>query len=683
MKCNYSTLIAVIIFCTFLNIPKLTAQGKKQEIISKIKAHRLQGKEKDSSYINLINALSRELRYSNYDSVKILSTEALDLSRKINYKQGQAKALLTSSFSEIIACKDSEKTLGNIDQAIVLSTKIKADSTLISAYNIKAIYKTYVNDYEGAYEQYQNALLLCENNRHPLEETKLYSNLATLFSVLGDNDESIKIYIKALAITDRLEDKFWVGVVKSNLGFLYNKTHQFDKAITFLDESIQIFTEVDRKEWLAYAYLTKANILLNKNETKEALRYLDLSKGLQKNLIDEKLKQDLLLGYTKYHQQINELEKSEELAKEGYLSSIDNQNQILIANFSEILYQLNKEKENQKEALFYLEKFKNITDSTALQSKQNALALLNAKTNFQKQQNDLKLENQRTIKQQKTYIIFSLFIVFLVILIAYYGYRNNKTITNLNYQLEEKTITLEKSEKTLKYANETQEKLFSIISHDLKSPINALKNLLLLIKNGDIEPKDFLNFVPKLYSDVDAMSFTLNNLLTWSKSQMNGFVNKPISFQIHEKVNSSIQLLQENANQKKIAIVNNVPTSAEIYCDVNQFNLIVRNLVTNGIKFTPSGGEIRIHADEKNQFWEISIKDNGVGISPEVLKKLFKPDSALHSTYGTNKEKGTGLGLLLCKEMVEKNGGKISVESIPNEGTTFYFTMPTNPDSIN
>ncbi|WP_405265880.1 ATP-binding protein [Cellulophaga sp. Ld12] len=683
MKCNYSTLIAVLIFCTFLNIPKLTAQGKKQEIISKIKAHRLQGKEKDSSYINLINALSRELRYSNYDSVKILSTEALDLSRKINYKQGQAKALLTSSFSEIIACKDSEKTLDNIDQAIVLSTKIKADSTLISAYNIKAIYKTYVNDYEGAYEQYQNALLLCENNRHPLEETKLYSNLATLFSVLGDNDESIKIYIKALAITDRLEDKFWVGVVKSNLGFLYNKTHQFDKAIIFLDESIQIFIEVDRKEWLAYAYLTKANILLNKNETEEALRYLDLSKGLQINLIDEKLKQDLLLGYTKYHQQINELEKSEELAKKGYLSSIDNQNQILIANFSEILYQLNKEKENQKEALFYLEKFKNITDSTALQSKQNALALLNAKTNFQKQQNDLKLENQRTIKQQKTYIIFSLFIVFLVILIAYYGYRNNNTITNLNYQLEEKTITLEKSEKTLKYANETQEKLFSIISHDLKSPINALKNLLLLIKNGDIEPKDFLNFVPKLYSDVDAMSFTLNNLLTWSKSQMNGFVNKPISFQIHEKVNSSIQLLQENANQKKIAIVNNVPTSAEIYCDVNQFNLIVRNLVTNGIKFTPSGGEIRIHADEKNQFWEISIKDNGVGISPEVLKKLFKPDSALHSTYGTNKEKGTGLGLLLCKEMVEKNGGKISVESIPNEGTTFYFTMPTNPDSIN
>ncbi|WP_165749707.1 tetratricopeptide repeat-containing sensor histidine kinase [Cellulophaga sp. Z1A5H] len=683
MKCNHTTLIFLLIIFSFFNIPELTAQGKKQEILSKITAHRLAGKEKDSSYINLINALGLELRYSNYDSVKILSKEALYLSKKINYKRGEAKALITSSYSEVIACKDSETTLNNIDRAILLSTEIKADSTLISAYNIKAIYKTYVDDYEGAYEQYQNALLLCDNNRNPLEETKLYSNLATLFSILGDSDESIKFYIRALAITDRLDDKFWVGVVKSNLGFLYNDTHQFDKAIIFLDESIQIFIEVDRKEWLAYAYLTKANILLNIKETKEALRYLDLSKGLQKNLIDKKLKQDLLLSYTKYYQQINELEKSEELAQEGYLSSIENQNQILIANFSEILYQLNKEKKNQKEALFYLEKFKNITDSTALQSKQNALALLNAKTNFQKQQNDLKLENQRTIKQQKTYITFSIFIVFLVILIAYYGYRNNNIITNLNHQLEDKTQILENSEKTLKYANETQEKLFSIISHDLKSPINALKNLLLLIKNGDIKPSEFLNFAPKLYNDVDAMSFTLNNLLSWSKSQMNGFVNKPINFNVSEKINNSIQLLQENANQKTISIINSVPTAAEVYCDVNQFNLIVRNLVTNGIKFTPSGGEIHIQAAEEKHFWKISIKDNGVGIPTEVLKKLFKPDSALQSTYGTNKEKGTGLGLLLCKEMVTKNGGEIVVKSTVNEGSTFYFTMPKEPINTN
>ncbi|WFO16327.1 ATP-binding protein [Cellulophaga baltica 4] len=97
------------------------------------------------------------------------------------------------------------------------------------------------------------------------------------------------------------------------------------------------------------------------------------------------------------------------------------------------------------------------------------------------------------------------------------------------------------------------------------------------------------------------------------------------------------------------------------------------------LNLPPTGGEIKIHASEKEQFWEISCKDNGVGITPEILKKLFKPDSALQSTYGTNREKGTGLGLLLCKEMVENNGGKIFVKSTNNEGSTFYFTIPKNP----
>ncbi|WP_158979340.1 tetratricopeptide repeat-containing sensor histidine kinase [Cellulophaga sp. L1A9] len=675
MKCNTITII-FLLFLFSSNVSQLQAQEKKQKILSEIIAHRLQNKKKASAYINLVNSLGWELRYTNFDSVAILSEEGYKLSKEINYKRGQAKALLASSFSEIIAFKNTEETLKKIDQAIQFSTDIKADSTLISAYNIKAIYKTYIDDYEGAYKDYNLALLLCQKSNNTLEETKLYSNLATLFSVLGDNDESIRYYIKALDIANNLKEKFWLGVVKSNLGYLYNKTNQFEKAAILLDESIQIFIDEDRKVWLAYAYLTKANLLLNKKSPEEAIIFLDLSDDLLKNLIYEKLKQDLLLGYTKYYQQLNNSEKSEELAEEGFLLSTTNKNQIAIANFSEILYQLNKEKENQGSALFYLEKFKNITDSVALQSKQNALALLKAKTDFQKEQNDLKLDSQRTIKQQKTYIVFSLFIVFLVILIAYYGYKNNKTITHLNSQLEEKTEILENSEKTLKYANETQEKLFSIISHDLKSPINALKNLLLLIKNGDIKPNEFLNFAPKLYNDVDAMSFTLNNLLSWSKSQMNGFVNNPINFNVSEKINNSIKLLQENANQKNISIRNNIPKDAEVNCDSNQFNLIIRNLLNNGIKFTPCGGSIIVDAHLKKEYLEIRIKDTGVGITPDIQNNLFKPDSALQSTYGTNKEKGTGLGLLLCKEMVENNGGEIFVMSKINEGSTFYFTIP-------
>jgi signal transduction histidine kinase len=681
MQCKHITII-FLCFLFGLSSSDTYAQEKKTIILSKITDYRLQNKKKDTVYINLLNTLGWELKYSNFDSVTLLSTEAFELSKKLNYKKGQAKALLSSSFSEIITRKNSEKTLKKIDLAIELSTEIKADTTLLSAYNIKAIYKSYEEDYEGAYKVYRKALIHCQKIDNPLLEMKIYTNLATLFSILGDSVEAIKYYVKALDISNTMNEQFWIGVVKSNLGYLYIKTNEFDKADTLLDESIQIFTQENKNEWLAFAYLTKGNLLLEKKYPEEALAYFDLSQALLKNLIDEKRKQDLLLGYAKCYQQLNNQEKSENFAQEGLLLSTKTKYQLGIASFSEILYQLNKIKGNQELALLYLEKFKNITDSTSLQSKKNALALLNAKTNFQKEQYNLKQENQKKIKKQQTYIAFTVFAVFIAILIAFYAYRNNKIITNLNHQLEEKTEILESSEKTLKYANETQEKLFSIISHDLKSPINALKNLLLLIKNGNIKPNEFLNFAPKLYNDVDAMSFTLNNLLSWSKSQMNGFIHTPINFKLSEKINESIQLLQENANQKNISIINKVPKDADVYCDNNQFNLIVRNLLNNGIKFTTSGGEITISALPKNNFWQVTLEDNGVGMTSKVKNKLFKPDSALQSTYGTNKEKGTGLGLLLCKEMVENNGGKIHATSIKDKGSIFYFTVPKAKESL-
>ena len=384
----------------------------------------------------------------------------------------------------------------------------------------------------------------------------------------------------------------------------------------------------------------------------------------------------MLSGKAKSYLQLRDYTSAEDLALKGLKIAEKQKYQAGIATLSEILYLINKKKNNTPLALNYYENFKTITDSTALKDKKNALLMLKAKTSFKLEQEELKKETNTALAQQKTYIIFSLFAVFLAVLISFYVYKNNKLIQKLNNQLEQKATTLEESKQKLTYANETQEKLFSIISHDLRSPINALMNLLLLIKNGDIKPDDFLNFVPKLYNDVDAMSFTLNNLLNWSKSQMNGFVNKPEKLNVHTSVNDSIHLLQENANQKNITVKNNIPEAAQVFCDRNQFNLIIRNLLNNSIKFTPTGGEIILDATLKNKHWQVTIQDNGVGMSPEVKNKLFKPDSSLQSAYGTNKEKGTGLGLLLCKEMVENNGGVIGVATKEGEGTTFYFTVP-------
>jgi signal transduction histidine kinase len=223
--------------------------------------------------------------------------------------------------------------------------------------------------------------------------------------------------------------------------------------------------------------------------------------------------------------------------------------------------------------------------------------------------------------------------------------------------------------------------LFSIIGHDLRGPIAAFQGLLKLYKDGEIDGKEFLGFIPKLSSDIEHISFTLNNLLSWGQTQMNGSVTKPSIVSIENLVNENINLLSESAEAKSLKIVNKMTANILSWSDSDQIDIVIRNLMSNAIKFTPEKGMITIDALERSSTWEISVRDTGVGMDKEIQKKIFEKNSNI-TTYGTNDEKGTGLGLSLCKEMVEKNNGKIWVESFKPDGTCFYFTLPKVRDKF-
>lgn len=270
------------------------------------------------------------------------------------------------------------------------------------------------------------------------------------------------------------------------------------------------------------------------------------------------------------------------------------------------------------------------------------------------------------------------FALLLLIVATIIIYKKNKTITGLKALLQEKKIALKRIEEKAENDKKTQDKIFSIISHDLKSPINGLKSLLLLLKNGDIDSNDFLRFTPKLYNDVDAMSFSLSNLLSWSKSQMKGFIHVPVNFNLREEIQETITSLKENITKKNISVENLAPDSIVINCDKNQFKIIIRNLLHNAIKFTNSKGKITINIIEDNDFYKVTITDNGVGMTDDIKNKIFSSDKKYITTYGTANEKGTGIGLKLCKQMIEHNKGTLSAETILGEGSTFYFTIPKN-----
>ncbi len=237
--------------------------------------------------------------------------------------------------------------------------------------------------------------------------------------------------------------------------------------------------------------------------------------------------------------------------------------------------------------------------------------------------------------------------------------------------------TLAGSEQRLRELNATKDKFFSIIAHDLKNPFNDLMGFTqLLSMNIDKYDKSKIeNFVKIIHQSSKLAYNLLENLLDWSGSQTGNLNFNPEKIRINDLIKENIDLLESTASNKNIKIYPEIGSDLFVYADKNMIRTVIRNLISNAIKYTNQGGFIKISANKKNKFCKINVADNGIGISAKNIDKLFKIDES-YTTVGTEREKGTGLGLILCKEFVEKNRGTICVKSVLSKGSTFSFTLP-------
>lgn len=244
-------------------------------------------------------------------------------------------------------------------------------------------------------------------------------------------------------------------------------------------------------------------------------------------------------------------------------------------------------------------------------------------------------------------------------------------------KVEERTQTIEKQNNELRELNATKDVFFSIIAHDLRSPFNAILGTteVLMDKINKLDHKKIEYYCSSIKESADQTLILLENLLEWSRiqrGQIHPDVQENDLFPIVEEVN---KLSQKIAAQKKITLLNTVHANLNVKCDVNITKTVLRNLISNAIKYTPSGGTISINAVSRDDHIEVEVHDNGVGIPPEKITKLFRIEKNI-STKGTANESGSGIGLLLCKELLEKQGSQIWVVSKVNEGSSFYFTLP-------
>jgi signal transduction histidine kinase len=244
-------------------------------------------------------------------------------------------------------------------------------------------------------------------------------------------------------------------------------------------------------------------------------------------------------------------------------------------------------------------------------------------------------------------------------------------------ELIQMTIKLEESEKNLKEANANKDKFFSIVAHDLKSPFVGLLGITEMLDTDydDFEEKERREFIHSLYEISKNTFELLEGLLEWARAKQGRIEYTPKEFNFFQLTDSLTNLLKANAFKKEIKLINAVDVNSIVYADRDMISTVLRNLLANAIKFTPHGGTVEVKAEMDNELLKVSVIDSGIGMTEKSQEKLFRID-VNHTTLGTNQEKGTGLGLILCKELIEKHSTNIWVESEMGKGSKFIFTLP-------
>lgn len=249
---------------------------------------------------------------------------------------------------------------------------------------------------------------------------------------------------------------------------------------------------------------------------------------------------------------------------------------------------------------------------------------------------------------------------------------NAYEIYHIRQQLERKNAELRKKNDEL---SNLKDRLFSVIAHDLRGPISSLRSILEMISHGHISDQEFKDLSAQLYKRVDLTYKLLDNLLNWSKLQMKSFTVAFKKTSLDRIVQECVDLIKEDAQKKNITIETLFDEDYLLSTEPEMLKAVIRNLLTNAVKFTPEHRKISIIIKGENDTLKIQVKDEGTGISEENMKKLFRIDQAF-TTPGTNKEKGSGMGLIISNDFVKKMGGELLVESIPDQGSTFTVILP-------
>ena len=581
------------------------------------------------------------------------------------------KDKLDSIFNHFFQKEIPQKQITTANKLKILAESENNLLWLYRAYYLIGNAYFYMADLEKANDYCLKSLKIAEKEGYKEGIDIIYNSLASIYSINEDHERAILYFYNSYSKLIQSTDSLNAGYTLLNIVNEYNLLELEDSILHYLDLAESIFIKIDDDYGKAYVHGQKAIFYTNIGKTELAENYFDTCIVLLTDIgqiydivafqiemakvLQKQKKPELALNYTL---------ACYTSAKEAGLNE-------QLRDASELLAELYSKFGNYTQAFRYQTEYINYKDSINNEETIRKMADLRAEYEISQKQVEVDyLEGKRKVNRIILISVIAIGLVFIVL--AYYLHKTNRLIRKQRLRLVKQKNDLEK-------LNDTKDKMFSIVSHDLRGPIHSITGFTSLMEEviESEDTKTLLELSSQMNSSMNYISSLLDNLLEWASNQQGQIPHHPSQLNVYDIIKSQQEIFVQAAKTKGVEIFVDIPTDQKVFADKNTFSTIFRNLIGNAIKYTNKGDKITISTQNTARKTVIVVEDTGIGIAKEKLPELFTLSNK-KSTFGTAREKGIGLGLRLAKEFTELNKGKIWVESEEGKGTRFMVEFQKN-----
>lgn len=683
-------LIHIVLF-TFL-IPFLSNALASNQPSTDSLINKLEQNTTDSQKVDILNRLSRLLFYSNPDSARYFADQAFNIADKKGFNNKKAYSLVTYGFI-YDETGDYDSSILNYQKAIDIYNKTENKEGLSYAILNKGLVYMHMGNYTNALKSFQEASEIANDIEYPRILGASYINMGIIQRKQGNYSKALEYYTEALEIFKSHNQTRNVANAYSNMGVVRTDMGNHKIALKNFKTALKTYKDIEDKRGTAINYANIAGIHEETKNYNEALEYYNSAKITFETLGNDHRIAQTLTSIASVYFQIAENTNRENLKNKNYGLAIKNAKKAnaiaqetgaweQIMNANKVLSETNETMGNETKALNYYKIYHEAKDSLFNLKKNQQIEELEIQYQTEKKEKQIQLLKRNRelqearLEQSRNVQYISLAaasVILLLLFIIFYRYRHQKKLAGI---LAEKNDVISKQRAKYQKLNSTKNRILSVISHELRSPLALIINFSGLVQEGELDKERMIEYNRYTYQNAYSLLHLLENLLEWTKNQQNEIYFQCRKQPLYPLILNNLEILNNLAKNKNIEIKTTIKNDKiQAFFDYDMISTVMRNLISNAIKFTPEGGQIKISAEELKNEVKIEVTDTGVGISNTDKQKIL--DEHKHFTNkGTQQEKGTGIGLSITKEFIEKNNGRLHIESKFNEGSRFWFILP-------